>query len=262
MTTFQRRALEFKEFFIKRGYNQMEIDKAILQAASKTREALLQYTERIKTDRVPCVVTYHPKLNCLSTILKKHFHILQDDANCSKAFANPPMVAYRKLKNIKDYVVRTDLQRNPPQKAAKNMKCNRPRCLTCPIFQETNLVTNTITKRTVPIKTPGNCVTSNCVYGITCQRCKKIYIGETGGPLSVRINNHRQDIKVKRPGVETAHHFNSTGHTVKDMEVTVLAHNPEWTVRERELEEDSYMCKLKSLHPHGINRRAGDLVRT
>ena len=36
----------------------------------------------------------------------------------------------------------------------------------------------------------GDCLRSGVVYQLECQTCRAIYIGETGRPLSVRVNEH------------------------------------------------------------------------
>ena len=41
------------------------------------------------------------------------------------------------------------------------------------------------------------------VYGIPCSNCEKLYVGETGRKLKVRISEHQKDVEKKEKGVRT-----------------------------------------------------------
>ena len=65
-------------------------------------------------------------------------------------------------------------------------------------------------------KTIG-CRSRNVVYGIICGVCEcVVYVGETGGTLYVRAQNHLSTIRCKRTEMEVAAHFNGDGHSIKD----------------------------------------------
>ena len=72
------------------------------------------------------------------------------------------------------------------------------------------------------------CETQNVVYMVNCkkQRCRNsdtyIYIGETEHSIKNRIGQHMGYIRNKVLNQATGHHFNSPGHSVSDMEFTVL----------------------------------------
>ena len=68
-----------------------------------------------------------------------------------------------------------------------------------------------------------NCTSSNCVYIIECELCKKFYIGETGREINKRIEEHLKNIIQFNQNLdqslinlntksETAIHFNYSGH--------------------------------------------------
>ena len=260
-TTFHKRTLEYKIYFLKRGYTNDDIEKAIGYATLQDRQSLLQYKKPNDSERIPCVITFHPKVRKLSHILTQHFHLLENDTRSRMIFNSPPMVAFRKLKNIKDYVIRTDLIKPTRDITGLNEKCKRPRCQTCPIFQESNTITNEINGKTIKVLNPGNCASSNCVYAITCKKCREMYVGETGTKLSVRMNGHRSDINLNNKMVETAQHFNKKDHSVKDMQVTILEHNPQWSNYDRKQKEDLYIGILHTLQPQGMNRKHGEIVK-
>jgi hypothetical protein len=263
---FLRRALEFRRYFLNRGYTRHQIDTAYLKSSTLKREDLLKYKEVKPTNRVPCVVTYHPNITRLSSILREHIPILAVDDICRKAFPEAPMVAYRRLSNIKQLITRTDIQtlehRHAPSVPIKNPRCERAPCQTCKIHNQSERVNNTHSRRSIKVENPGTCTTANCIYCIQCIRCKKLYIGQTGNKLSLRINQHKSDIKLKKMTTcETAHHFNEANHTFQDMQVTILDHNAKWTETDRINREDFYISTLKTRHPDGINRRCGELAQ-
>lgn len=68
--------------------------------------------------------------------------------------------------------------------------------------------------------------TTNCVYEIPCDICKKAYIGQTKNKAKVRIAQHIGDLK--KPAKATGNtaivsHFESTGHTPRFDKVKILA---------------------------------------
>ena len=46
-----------------------------------------------KPERVPFVVTYNPALRSISSIIRKHFHILTSSPRCYNVFKAAPIVA-------------------------------------------------------------------------------------------------------------------------------------------------------------------------
>ena len=54
--------------------------------------------------------------------------------------------------------------------------------------------------------------TASGVYKIDCKSCNKCYIGETGRDLSIRIKEHKYDVKKSKPESGIADHHMETGH--------------------------------------------------
>ena len=68
----------------------------------------------------------------------------------------------------------------------------------------------------------ANCKTANVVYVIECTKCKKQYVGETENALHIRMNGHRSDIEHRRLEKPVANHFNSEGHSLKNLSIFVI----------------------------------------
>ena len=58
-----------------------------------------------KPERAPFVITYNPALRSISSIIRKHFHILISSPHCYNVFKAAPIVAYRRSSNLSDFLV-------------------------------------------------------------------------------------------------------------------------------------------------------------
>ena len=69
-------------------------------------------------------------------------------------------------------------------------KCNKTRCLTCPMLIE---YYNTINIKGINfnINNNLNCCSKNVIYILICS-CNLLYIGKTNTPFNIRNNTHRQ----------------------------------------------------------------------
>ena len=101
-----------------------------------------------------------------------------------------------------------------------------------------------------------SCKTTNVVYLITCTKCGKQYVGETGDHVNQRMNGHRDDWKHKRfERSPVAEHFCSPEHDfLNHATLCCLDHNPEWTDRTRKARESYWIRRLNTLRPYGINK--------
>ena len=91
------------------------------------------------------------------------------------------------------------------------------------------------------------------IYAITCNRCKKMYIGETKRRLADRFTEHLRSIKINFPGLPVAAHFNSSEHSIFNAMVSVVASCANDTYRKTE--EERLICNLGTLEPRGMNVR-------
>ena len=65
---------------------------------------------------------------------------------------------------------------------------------------------------------------TSCVYLIECKKenCKAKYVGETKRTIKDRLADHRGYIKNEKQETTTGEHFNSPGHSLSDLKITVL----------------------------------------
>ena len=227
------------EFFVKRGYPEKVVHDTINEVAGLDRKYLLEDRLREKKDpQTIFVADWHPVLNKIPTILKRNFHIMENDAELSKIFETKPLVAFRRAPTIRNHVVRNDIRQR--KNSSDVMKCGK-----CgDNLSSKREITNRTKNITVKLTCSGTCTTQNVIYAARCKKHNCIYVGHTGEELRTRFSKHRYDVKSRPDNSELAEHFHKD-HTEKDMEVFILQTNlPD--VKQREFFEDRWICRLQT----------------
>jgi hypothetical protein len=78
------------------------IESGFSKASEIDRNDLLEYKEKKINGRVPLVRTYHPSLEKISGIVRHHWKEIEKSESLTKLFPEPPVVAFRRPKSIKD----------------------------------------------------------------------------------------------------------------------------------------------------------------
>jgi hypothetical protein len=118
-------------------------------------------------------------------------------------------------------------------------------------------VSNHVTGEQFDIKVSGSCDTKNCIYVIKCKQnnCQYQYIGHTINPISSRIGQHKSSIKLGGGSKLLKDHFTLV-HSTEDMMIMPIDSLPEdIKLKDREDLEESWMLKLNTLFPYGLNVR-------
>ena len=84
----------------KRGYNKTDTTTQINRAITIPRNELLNKIKASNTERLPLTVTYNRTLPDLKTIIDKNWHILQIEPKFKEIFAEPPILAFKRSKNL------------------------------------------------------------------------------------------------------------------------------------------------------------------
>lgn len=213
-------------------------------------------------ERIVFTCDWHPNLAQLPSFLKRSFFHLKNDRNLSKTFQEPPLVAFRRARTIRNEIVRTD-HRSQKTKVGPVSTSSCGKCKACNLISSKTEVTNIKTGRSIPV-VGGNCLSKDLIYAACCRKCEMIYIGQTGKELNSRFSKHRYDAKKRPKNCELAQHVQSHPDYDfdKDIEVSILKigfRNAE----ERKREEDKLVCRLGCLTPTGINelQALGDYAR-
>ena len=156
-------------------------------------------------------------------------------------------------------LVRAELTRKQKEEPG-NLCCGRNRCKTCPILLTTTTFISNTNGHQHEIRHSVNCKSYNIVYLIQCLKCGHQYVGETGQCLNQRMNSHRSDVvNHKFEGKPVSRHFNSEGHSLKDLRVMVI--DRLWTNDpcKRKLRESKWISTLDMCWPRGMNIKSDSL---
>ena len=192
-----------------------------------SREEALQEQPKKKMDRTVFVVSYNPALPSVSKILKKHWGVMVKDPYLKKVFPAPPMVAYRRPKNLRDKLIKAKVPPTPPKREKRcppGMKsCNENLCETCPFVMETKAFKGPFNNVNIKLNTNLNCSSSNVVYCLQCDKnnCRQIYVGQTQRKLKERFAEHKTSVRTKTKNT-VGEHFNGPGHSVANMKILAL----------------------------------------
>jgi hypothetical protein len=94
---------------LKRSYKQSVINQSFSKAHKITRSSLLQHKEKQKCKRTPCVLTYDACLRNSFNTIYEHWTSVEKNSKLSKAFPEPPMVAFQQPSNLKNLLVRAEI---------------------------------------------------------------------------------------------------------------------------------------------------------
>ena len=180
-----------------------------------------------------------------------NFKLLQNDPETGRVFSQPPLISFKRDKNVGNFLVRSALKTN---EQPGTFKCARSRCKTCLFIVNTSKISGP--KRSVKITDRFTCTSANVIYCITCTLCNKLYIGETGRRLGDRFREHLRDVEKndKDASKPVARHFNLPNHSKKHMAICGLSLHLGTTESRKNLEQ-KFIFQIGTLNPHGINER-------
>lgn len=226
-----------KELFValrKRGYSRQFLRQCL--------RSFLDRKEALEGDRIPLITTYSLFNVQMHKKLKENFDSLMINTG---VLPNRTVIsAYRRNKNLKDYLVRARLT---------SQQFLKPTVL-FGTFCSLTFVKNRVKKTIFPVRQRFTPQSTNCVYLIFCVKCGIQYVGETKNSISLRMTQHRYNIKNRgerqTPLVE---HFIS--HSYKSLRVAGLERNALWTDWERKKVERRWIYRLDTKEPDGLNIR-------
>ena len=165
---------------------------------------------------VPFVVTYHPLLSKLPSIIHRNLHLLHMNQEVKNVFTIVPIVSYRSARKISSYLVRAKIY--PLERKVGSEKCGKWRCEVCLNIHETDTFTSTTKGESFKINLKLNCNDNCLIYLLTWKCCGKQYVRETTDEFRLRWNNYkRKDRKNARNEAPTQEHlfehFKREGHS-------------------------------------------------
>ena len=160
---YMQRTRELKQHFLSLGYHDQHLENEFKRALDKSREACLQLkSNQENTARIPLVVTHHPILPSFHLTTKRHLSILHASDPLRRAFEHPPLIAFRRPRNLRDLLVRATLS-TTPHESPGNFPCGASRCKTCPVLMATDEFSST-TGKVFKVRFRASCKSSNVIY--------------------------------------------------------------------------------------------------
>ena len=122
--------------------------------------------EKKKNDRVVFVVTYHPALPSIASMVEKHWRSMVRIPEALKAFPKPPMVAYRQPANLRKTLCHTKLpsQNKPKRQLLGSQKCNKDGCQCCAYTYEEKQFSSSVTKKSFKSTNIYTCLSVGVIY--------------------------------------------------------------------------------------------------
>ena len=107
---FSLKSEEMCEFFDKRGYPASVVEAGHHRARQIDRQSALQTSQKENNNRIPFTLTFHPHNHAVKSIILKNFKLLQNDPDTGRIFLQPPLISFKRYKNIGNFLVRSAFQ--------------------------------------------------------------------------------------------------------------------------------------------------------
>ena len=202
------------------------------------RQSALQTVEKENTDRIPFTLIFHPHNHAVKSIILKNSKLLQNDSETGTIFSKPPLISFKRDKNIGNFLVRNSFQTHYQSGTFKRA---RSRCKTCPFIHNVEKISGP--KRSIKITDLFTCTSADAIDYITCTCYNKLYIGETGRRPGDRFREHLRDVKRnnKDASKPVVRHFNLTNHFKQHMVICSLSLHPGSSESRKTLEQKIYL---------------------
>ena len=153
----------------------------------------------------------------------------------------------------------------------KVSRCHDKRCKTCPNLNTSNKIRSNVTNRIYDavsyVNSVLNCHTQNIIYLCTCLCCGVQYVGETISPMHIRMNSHRTG----KEGCEHEIRHCKESCNGFDFSFQILeklpgdGYLPDGSIdpemlKIRKAKEDTWIKKLRTIYPYGLNEKASEKV--
>ena len=175
--------------------------------------------------------------------------------NLKECFPQPPLIAYRRQANLRNFLVKSKLPPTPeryPRRDLKGTKRCGKACTACPFIEEGKQV-KINKEETWIINKHLTCESFNIIYMLECKKCYQRYIGTSGRKLKFRLSDHRGYITNQVVSKATGAHFNLPGHSLADLTVRILEQTKSQDEDYR-LEREKYFIRKFNTFNKGINR--------
>ena len=219
---------ELSSNLLSRGYCNKVIKSAFQRLNQISREQALQKVSKTKKNNTTFTLTYDPRMNSPSEIVKRHYMIASNDPSFRKNFPEIPRIAFRRSRNLGELLMRSKLyevneNRHSDREDVGFTRCNSRDfgCKLCLHSENAKQHKSSQKGKIYEIKSKIRCTDDFVIYSIQCKKCPNVqYVGQTSQTIRNRFYGHFQDIRANNQSKPVARHFNSRGHTENDIVFT------------------------------------------
>ncbi|KAI8493623.1 hypothetical protein Bbelb_285440 [Branchiostoma belcheri] len=133
-----------------------------------------------------------------------------------------------------------------------SMKCGSERCTTCEHLEEGATFSSHATEESFQMKDSMTCRSTYVIYLISCSKCGLQFVGETKEELRTKFSSLVASINNNKTSA-LAKHFNSAGHSVKNVRVRPIVQIESRDDQLRKDEEVFWIETLQTEAPDGLN---------
>ncbi|XP_069486826.1 uncharacterized protein [Ambystoma mexicanum] len=246
--------------FQNRGYPPEILEIAKDRASEIPRTDLLKPKSEVKDTPLLYISKFSRQSFQITKSIKKHWNILHNDQTLLELFPTPPMMCFKRGKNIRDKLVKAERVPKEKQLFLATKKLGTFPCLGCIHCNNTikgNVVTHPRNGQKIKLRDYSTCLTSGVIYMLKCP-CGKVYVGQTKRPVKSRLSEHKSNIRCNNQYSPVARHFNMQKHTIAQLKYQVLEVVKRPTrggdYQSLLLQREAYWIdKLSSLQPWGLN---------
>ena len=240
--------------FLYRGYHLKNAQEARTRTRNTPCSEMLHNKPKQSTNRTPFIVTHHPSNPPLcSWFLELQASVLHTSRKMQQVLPHPPVLEEHNCMSLQSLPVLSILP-TPPDADPGCFRCNkRPCIISTSHLVKTSTFNSSTTKESFQIFNRLTCQSSNIVYLLYCHTCQQSqYIGETKNTLKTRFHQHCSNIN-KNTGTLVTKHFNQTDHSIHNMKCVTVEKVHSEKHDDRLWREASWIKKLKTLTPCGLN---------
>ncbi len=244
---------------VARKYPLTLINRCIRKALTHSRNELLSTSNPPPPNsKIPFITPFFGGAKQpIKNAVYEHLPLLRRSSTMNSILdTNRPTLAFQRCQNLKDILVKADLNPSRPQKGF--FKCNSETCSIDIYTINTNQFTSPL-GQIFQIKQHISCDTPNVIYLITCKKCRKQYVGETGRFLRIRLKEHLADITHNR-ATPISLHFNLPDHNIQDFNFIGIENLHSNSLFYRRLREVFWIIKLCTFSA-GLNTHLPDDLR-
>ena len=206
--------------FQKSGYDRSLIEQQINKSNLQGREQLLKAKKKETATNIPLSLKYNRTLPKIKEIVMKPWNLLHIKPNLAEIFQNPPILAFRRNKNLRDIIGTKFIENGNIKRKFTNRirgKCtpclanNRTQC--CEQILHTTTFRSNQMNRIFHIYHNLNCKSKYVIYLLECTKCKIQYVGKAQTEFKIRLNNHPKDVW-KPDAIPASRNFSDKNHSL------------------------------------------------